>query len=73
MYKLVIQLVEVDKNIPIHEIISPHYHSIQECFEQIESGKELFEGYLAIERRVMKQIGEVLSRCDNLTKQDESS
>ncbi len=58
MYQIVIQLKDHSRNYGqvIHEIQSMHFRSIQEAFESIENGKELFEGYLAIEKQVLKDI-----------------
>lgn len=66
MYKILIQLQDLDSHRrgdpTIHEIHSPHFASIQEAFESIESGKELFEGYLACENEVMKSVNDILNR-----------
>lgn len=64
MYKIVIQLIDTEArgNPNIHEIHSPHFQSIQEAFESIESGKEMFDGYLACENEIMKDVNAILNR-----------
>lgn len=60
MYKIVIQLMDLNSCNPIiHEVHSIHQASIQEAFETIESGKELFEGYLACQQEVMQSIKDI--------------
>lgn len=64
MYKIVIQLQDLSihgaQN--IHEIHSKQFRTIQEAFESIESGKEMFQGYLACENEVMKDVNAILNR-----------
>jgi hypothetical protein len=72
MYKLVIQLHDLNlqnSNQIVHEVISPHYRSIQECFERMETGIELFDSYLAIDEYVRKERERILSNIENLTKE----
>lgn len=61
MYKVVVQLFDLNShgNPVIHEVHSIHKASIQEAFESIETGKELFETYLACEQDIMKSINEL--------------
>lgn len=68
MYQIVIQLKDMSRNYgeKIHEIQSPHFVSIQEAFESISDGKEMFESYLACEQEVMKSINEILSKKDEI-------
>lgn len=79
MYKLVIQLHDLDLSYDrqvIHETTYPEYSSIQECFESIETGEELFNSYLTIDEYVKKEQENILSGIafmHNLTKQIESS
>lgn len=59
MYKLVVQLKECDIHgneygQTIHEAISRAYPSIQEAFESMESGKEMFQIYMEIDN-IIKQ------------------
>ena len=72
MYKLVIQLHNLNfqnQNQVFHEIIRRNYPSIQECFEDMKTGKELFDSYLVIEEYVIKERERIFSNIENLTKQ----
>ena len=58
MYKLVVQLLDLNvqsRNPIMHEIHSKHFSSMQDAFESF-NGKEAFETYLEIERKLMKDI-----------------
>lgn len=61
MYKIVVQLMDLNSpsNPVIHEVHSIHQASIQEAFETIDSGKDLFEGYLACEQEIMQSIKDI--------------
>ena len=79
MYKLVIQLHDLDLNQDnqvIHETTYPECSSIQECFESIETGEELFNSFLTIDTLIKKEKENILSGIvflHNLTKQHGSS
>ncbi len=63
MYQLVVQLKDLNKqgDQVIHEILSQHVASIQEAFETMDTGKQMFDVYLEIEKEVMKDINRVLN------------
>lgn len=74
MYKIVIQLQDLSIHGPsnIHEIHSKQYRTIQEAFESVESGKEMFEGYLACENEIMKDVNDILNRTRSQVDSPES-
>ena len=58
MYRLHVQILDVDNNIGnpiIHEIYGKEVRSIQEAFEMCD-GKVFFEGYLELENRLLASL-----------------
>lgn len=65
MYRITIQLHDLTLHQPdrvIHEIQSKVFRSIQEAFESIESGQQMFQCYLEIESEIMKDVQRILNK-----------
>lgn len=64
MYQIVVQLKDMSRNYGevMHQIESMHYRSIEEAFKSIDSGKEMFDRYIAIDAEVKKSIEDIKSK-----------